>query len=517
VLASLARLWLFGPAEPDPNRVVVDLAGARSVTTTAGCSPGGSQTREPTAAGARSLALASRGHNLLSVIPVVTPDEMGAIDAAAPEPVDVLIERAGAAVARHALDLLGGSYGRQVVVVAGKGNNGNDGRAAARRLRARGVKVTEIDATAAPARLPPCDLVIDAAYGTGLRQPYVAPEPPRGALVLAVDIASGVDGRTGERQGRPMRADRTVTFAALKPGMLLEPGRSLCGDVRVVDIGLDVSSARAHLVEESDVARWLPELPVDTHKWRRAVWVVAGSAGMTGAAHLASAAAMRAGAGYVRLSTPGGGDDPAAPTEVVRVPIGRDLHVEEREVKRFGAVLVGPGLGRDYDITKAVRELVASVGAPVVVDGDGLTALGARAADVLRGRDAPVVLTPHDGEFAALGGLDPSPDRFAAVRELANRLACVVLLKGPTTLVADPDGRVLASTRGDQRLATAGTGDVLAGTLAALMATGVAPFEAAAAAAFVHGTAATLGPRRGMVAGDLVALLPRAMARVSEA
>ena len=450
------------------------------------------------------------------MIPVVTPDEMAAIDAAAPEPVDVLIERAGAAVARHALELLGGAYGRRVVVVAGKGNNGNDGRAAARRLRARGVKVTEIDAASPPPVLPSCDLVIDAAYGTGLRQPYSAPEVPRSALVLAVDIASGVDGKTGEIRGRPMPAHRTVTFAALKPGLLLEPGRTLCGDVRVADIGLDVSGARAHLVEDADVARWWPSRPVDTHKWRRAVWVVAGSPGMTGAAHLASAAAMRAGSGYVRLSTPGGADDVAAPTEVVRVPIGRDLHLDERDVKRFGAVLVGPGLGRDDDIAASVRELVASVGAPVVVDGDGLTALGARAADVLRARSHAAVLTPHDGEFAALGGQDPSADRFAAVRDLAARLGAVVLLKGPTTLVAEPEGRVLVSTRGDQRLATAGTGDVLAGTIAALLAGGVAPFEAAAAGAFIHGTAAMLAPRHGMVAGDLVALLPRAIARVWE-
>jgi ADP-dependent NAD(P)H-hydrate dehydratase / NAD(P)H-hydrate epimerase len=451
------------------------------------------------------------------VIPVVTPEEMAAIDAAAPDPVEVLIERAGAAVARHAIDLMGGAYGRHVVIVEGKGNNGNDGRSAARRLRARGVKVTELGAADAPATLPACDLVVDAAYGTGLRTAYDAPVVPPGAHVLAVDIPSGVDGLTGALRGRPMAAHRTITFAALKPGLLLEPGAHRCGDVRVADIGLDVTRARAHVVEGSDVARWLPARAVDTHKWRSAVWVVAGSPGMAGAAHLASAAAMRAGSGYVRLSTPGGGDDPAAPTEVVRVPIGRDLALDERDVKRFGAMLIGPGLGRDDDIAAAVRRLVASVDAPVVVDGDGLTALGAQAADVLRGRSHATILSPHEGEFAALGGTDPTVDRFAAVRELAARLGVIVLLKGPTTLVASPAGEVLASMRGDQRLATAGTGDVLAGTLAALVASGVAAFEAAAAAAFLHGTAALLAPRDGMVASDLLALLPRAIARVREA
>jgi NAD(P)H-hydrate epimerase len=449
------------------------------------------------------------------VIGVVTPEEMAAIDAAAPEAVEVLIERAGAAVARHALDLLGGGYGRRVVVVAGKGNNGNDGRAAARRLRARGVQVLEIDATTAPSTLPDCDLVVDAAYGTGLRAAYEAPAPPSGARVLAVDIPSGVDGSTGEVRGRSMTADRTVTFAALKPGLLLEPGASHCGDVRVADIGLDVSRARAHVLEDRDVAAWLPRRAVDAHKWRSAVWIVAGSPGMTGAAHLAAAAAMRAGSGYVRLSTPGGDADPAAPTEVVRVPIGPDLRIDDTEVARFGALLVGPGLGRGDETVAGVRRLVGNVALPVVVDGDGLVALGDSAADIVRGRRHATVLTPHDGEFAALGG-ERSPDRFAAVRSLAARLDAIVLLKGPSTLVANPQGDVLVSTRGDARLATAGTGDVLAGTIAALIARGVPPFEAAAAGAHLHGTAASLGPRDGLVASDLVALLPRAVARVQE-
>jgi hydroxyethylthiazole kinase-like uncharacterized protein yjeF len=450
------------------------------------------------------------------MIPVVTPDEMAAIDAAAPEPVDVLIERAGAAVARHVFDLLGGAYGRRVVVVAGKGNNGNDGRAAARRLRARGVKVTVFDAAGAPAELPACDLVVDAAYGTGLRTPYDAPAAPPGARVLAVDIPSGVDGRSGELRGRPARANRTVTFAARKPGLLLEPGRSFCGDVRVADIGLDVSGARTHVLEDADVAAWLPERPVDAHKWRSAVWVVAGSPGMTGAAHLASAAAMRAGAGYVRLSSPGVRDDPAAPTEVVRVALDDEWHLDDHEAKRFAAFLIGPGLGRAESVAARARRLVATIDAPLVVDGDGLAALGAAAADALSGRVVPAVLTPHEGEFAVLGGGDTGVDRIAAVRELAARLAAVVLLKGPVTVVAEPGGQVLVSDRGDQRLATAGTGDVLAGTITALLARGLPPFEAAAAGAFVHGTAALLAPRVGLVASDLVTLLPRALARIED-
>ena len=194
------------------------------------------------------------------MIPVVTPEEMGAIDAAAPEPVDVLIGRAGAAVAQAAIDLLGGTYGRRVVIVAGKGNNGNDGRDAAARLERRGVRVQVIPADLAPAALPPADLVIDAAYGTGFRGTYEAPDPGD-APVLAVDVPSGVDGLTGVASGRPLRAVRTVTFAALKPGLLFHDGLVLAGDVHTADIGLDVSSATVHQIEASDVAAWLPDGP----------------------------------------------------------------------------------------------------------------------------------------------------------------------------------------------------------------------------------------------------------------
>ncbi|HEY6416501.1 MAG TPA: NAD(P)H-hydrate epimerase, partial [Acidimicrobiales bacterium] len=227
--------------------------------------------------------------------PVLTPDEMAAVDAAATEPVEVLIGRAGAALAREALAMLGGAYGRRVVVVAGKGNNGNDGRDAARRLQRRGIRVHVISAHDAPPVLPACDLVIDAAYGTGFRGEYAAPDPG-GAPVLAVDIPSGVAGLTGRAAGRPVAATRTVTFAALKPGLVFHPGRALAGAVTVADIGLDVSGARVGVVEAADVARWIPARPPDAHKWRAAVMLAAGSPGMTGAAHLAARSAYRAGA-----------------------------------------------------------------------------------------------------------------------------------------------------------------------------------------------------------------------------
>jgi len=443
------------------------------------------------------------------MIPVVTPEEMAAIDAAAPEPTEVLIQRAGAAVARRAILEMGGSYGRRVVVVAGKGNNGADGRVAADRLRRRGVRVQVVAARDCPPRLPPCDLVVDAAYGTGFRGSYTAPEPGQ-APVLAVDIPSGVDGLTGESGEGAVAADVTVTFAALKPGLLFS---DRAGVVTVSDIGLDTAGARIHSVEPADVAQRLPRRPRDAHKYLAAVALVAASPGMTGAAALAAGATMRAGAGYCRLAVPGPGLAPRVDHEVVTVELpAQDWAAAALAAcVRMAALAVGPGLGRSEATQASVRSLVAAAPLPLVVDADGLFALGtgATAAGVLAGRDAPSILTPHDGEFTRLAGRPPGPDRIASVRALAAELRATVLLKGPVTVVADPSGRVLVSGSGTPALATAGTGDVLTGVVAAFLAAGLPPLEAGALAAAAQGGAARAGPGVGLVAGDLLALLPR--------
>jgi ADP-dependent NAD(P)H-hydrate dehydratase / NAD(P)H-hydrate epimerase len=442
--------------------------------------------------------------------PVVTVEEMRQIDAAAPESVEVLIQRAGSAVAQAALRMLGGSYGRRVVVVAGKGNNGADGRVAAERLRARGVRVEVIE-PGATVRAG-ADLVIDAAYGTGFRGSYEAPDPG-GAPVLAVDIPSGVNGETGEAVEGAVRADATATFAALKPGLLLGEGPERSGRVEVADIGVDVSGARAWLVEDADVARLLPRRARNAHKWNTAVYVVAGSAGMLGAADLASRSTLRAGAGTVRLGTPGGNPLDLPPGEVVvrKIPaVGWVPDVLE-DADRAEALLVGPGLGRTEGTAEAVRELVAKYDKPLVLDADGLTLLAqGDGIGVLRSRaDSGTVLTPHEGEFERLTGAAPGADRVAEVRALAERSGATVLLKGATTVVADPDGRVLLATAGGPQLATAGTGDVLAGIITAFLAMGLMPLEAAGLGAHVHGAVSNLGPKVGLVAGDLIDLLPR--------
>jgi ADP-dependent NAD(P)H-hydrate dehydratase / NAD(P)H-hydrate epimerase len=450
------------------------------------------------------------------VIPILTPDEMAAADAASPVPVEVLIGRAGAAVAHEALDLLGGAYGRRVVVLAGTGNNGADGRAAAVRLRQRGVRVQVVDAVDAPARLPDADLVIDAAYGTGFRGEHTAPEVGD-APVLAVDIPSGIDGSTGEERGRALPAARTVTFAALKPGLVLEPGRSVSGPVVVADIGLDIGIPNAGAVVAEDVRAWLVPRASTSHKWTASVLVVAGSTGMTGAAHLAAAAAQRAGAGMVRLGSPGVADDPRRPIEAVglALPGAGWTEVVLEAAPRFRALVIGPGLGTGAPTDTAIRDTVARAALPTVVDGDALTALGRDVAAVVAGRSEPTVLTPHDGELERLTGSRPGPDRLATARGLAEHTGAVILSKGPSTIVAAPDGRVAVVTAGDERLATAGTGDVLSGIIGALLARGLPPFDAAAAGAWLHARAGGLGPGLGLIASDLIARIPAALEEVS--
>lgn len=454
---------------------------------------------------------------------IVTPVEMAAIDAAATDKVDQLVHRAGGAVARAATSMLGGCYGRRVVVVAGPGNNGNDGRDAASRLVRRGARVRVIEVADLPGVLPAADLVIDAGFGTGFRGEFVAPRlGGEDTPVLAVDIPSGVSGLTGEASGAPLPAARTVTFAGLKPGLLIADGPALSGEVVLADIGLDVSGARAHLVEQADVACWVPQRPRDAHKWRSAAWVVAGSPRMTGAAHLATRAAQRSGAGYVRLSSPGLEVDPGRPVEAVGEPLPGDGWAAEvlSGLERFRVLAVGPGLGTGPTVTRSVREVVAGTAVGLVVDGDGLTALGGEAAAVLASRppEAPLaVLTPHEGELGRVAGAvrPTDPDRFEVVRAVAASLGAVVLLKGPVTLVAHPDGRVLATATGDQRLATAGTGDVLTGVITGLLAGGADPFEAAAAGAWLHGRAGALASPRGLVAGDLVDHLPDVLSELN--
>lgn len=446
---------------------------------------------------------------------VVTPEEMRAIDSAAETDMGVLIARAGWAVARTARQMLGGSYGRRVTVLAGRGHNGADGLVAARNLQAWGVRtaIIRVDrATPAPDHIADCDLVIDAAFGTGFSGTFVAPRV--GSIpVLAVDIPSGVDGLTGlvQRGSQPFICARTITFAALKPGLLFADGPGYCGVLEVADIGLETPSP-VHVLDEATVRLRLPARGRAAHKWSAAVLVIGGSEGMSGAPTLTARAAMRTGAGMVRLGVPGEKHPSAGPfgAEVVGalLPAAEWEDAAVKASQKCGAVVVGPGLGRSGDATQGVRALLARTETlPTVVDADGLAVfpkyrIGNRSAA------AGVVLTPHDGEYKTMTGQPAGDDRISAARRLAQITNAVVLLKGPVTVVADQHNRVELVMNGDSRLATAGSGDVLSGIIGALMAQGLPAFEAASTGAFVHGAASSLGTARGFIASDIIDHLP---------
>src|SRR5262245_28413394 len=460
---------------------------------------------------------------------------------AAGTPEAELVDRAGTAVAAHALRMRGGTYGRRVVVVAGKGNNGADGVVAAGRLRARGIGVDELslaDGIAPPAlerSLARADLVIDAMFGTGFRGSLsgdgamvARAVAASGVPVLAVDIPSGVDGTTGEVPGEAIRANETLCFAALKPGLLFEPGRTHAGRVSVADIGIDATAAWSgpvtlHALDAADLR--IPRRPAVGHKWSAAALVVGGSGGMVGAPLLAGHAAARCGAGMVVCGLPGAeGASRAGGTELVAraLPATPEGALAANapdavlaDIERFRALAIGPGLGRDARTQTAVRRIVAQCPIPVVVDADALYAL-ATDPDALRARRGagypPAVLTPHAAEYARLAYKAVDADRVVAARELAARLDAIVLLKGPGTVVADEAGRAVVNHTDSPALATAGTGDVLTGMIAGLLANGAPPFEAAATGAYVHGRAASVaGTGDDLVATDLIGALHRTL------
>ncbi|MGZ4714912.1 MAG: NAD(P)H-hydrate dehydratase [Acidimicrobiia bacterium] len=472
------------------------------------------------------------------MIPVVTPTEMTAADArtiAAGTPEPVLMQRAGRAVAWRVRAVLGGTYGRRIVVVCGSGNNGGDGRITAATLREWGARVDVLGATrdgiagdgpgdvAVERLLASADAVVDGIVGTGFRGGL---DGALGRLVeqlnaapcvrVAIDSPSGVDGATGAVRGAAVHADHTVTFAAPKPGLWFHPGRACAGVVTVADIGIDLGPGadRVGVLADADVAALVPPRDPTTHKWRSGVLVVGGSRGMTGAPMLAAHAATHLGAGIVIAALPGAAAPHASGSEVItrELPATAAGDIDAAaidavlaDVTRFGAVVLGPGLGRAEGTAAVVRTLAAAVPVPLVLDADGLVAIG-ETVETIAGRPAPTVLTPHDGEFARLTGAPPGEDRIEATRRLAAAADAVVLLKGPTSVIADSGGTVRLNPTGTADLATAGSGDVLSGMIAAFCAMGSNPLDAAAIAAFVHGRAAERARHTGFVATDLPAL-----------
>ena len=470
-----------------------------------------------------------------------------------------LMERAGAGLARVVAGVV--PAGR-VVVVCGKGNNGGDGFVVARLLRAAGREVDVLspvpldglteDAREMCARLPgeaprPFDPrrlegaggIVDAMLGTGFsgapREPVaaaIAAINASGAPVVAADVPSGVDGSTGEVEGEAVRAQATAAFHRGKPGLWIHPGKAHAGAVHVIDIGIPDGAPGeppAGLVGEGVLHGYPRRGPSSTKFDSGAVVVVGGSSGMTGAPSLAAGAAIRAGAGYVTLAAPGSLElafSARAPVETMLAGLPEHdggLAAEAVDpaletLERADAAVLGPGLGRRDGTARLVRELLSRAEVPLVLDADGLNALAGVFPDGLTGRGAPTVLTPHEGELGRLLGI-PSSDvkerRLHHVREAAAQANAIVVLKGDDTLVVSPGGRV-AISRGDApALATAGTGDVLAGVIAALLARGLPTDQAACAGVWLHNRAGRLAADRlgadGVIASDVIGCLPAAL------
>ncbi|WP_125262122.1 NAD(P)H-hydrate dehydratase [Streptomyces alboflavus] len=465
-------------------------------------------------------------------------------------PDGALMQRAAAGLAVACGQLLGKVYGARVVLLVGSGDNGGDALYAGARLARRGAGVTAVllapervhggglaafrgaggrvvravdgaeggegssgdrgvVSEGALAAVGRAQLVVDGIVGIGgkgalrpLAARLVRAAEDSGALVVAVDLPSGVDADTGQVAGDAVRADATVTFGTYKPGLLVDPGREYAGAVRLVDIGLDGSlgphEAALEALQYVDVERLLPVPGAESDKYRRGVvGVVAGSARYPGAAVLAVAGALRGGAGAVRYV------GPAADAVIARFPEALVSDGPPAKAGRVQAWVAGPGLGDDAG---RLRDVVAA-DVPVLIDADGLRLVDR---DAVRGRAAPTLLTPHAGEAAALLGVSRAEvegARLDSVRELAGRYAATVLLKGSTTLVASPGGgrAVRVNPTGTAWLATAGSGDVLSGLAGSLLAAGLEARDAGAVGAFLHGLAARLAAEGAPVGAQDVA------------
>ncbi|HWL38030.1 MAG TPA: NAD(P)H-hydrate dehydratase [Frankiaceae bacterium] len=464
---------------------------------------------------------------------VASVEEVRAAEAGLPEA--VLIDRASTAVARRAAAMLGRTYGARVLVVAGPGHNGADALWAGWKLRQRGASVSyalplgeprdehgaeplrRLKAAGARQFWGSYDLAIDGVLGVGGRS-ATWPAPWSGfmdsARVLAVDVPTGVDAATGAVSAA-VRAEVTVTFGALKPGLVVGPGAAWAGIVEVAPIGLglpdlmpsgEAPQGGTWVLGADDASAAMGPPWAETDKYRRGVvGVAAGSAAYPGAAALACRGAQRSGCGYVRLRSD------SAVADSVRAAYPEVVAGEGR----VDAWVVGPGLGTDDAALAVLREVLAS-DVPVVVDADGLTLL-AKHPDLLR-RNAPTVLTPHTGEFERLTGVpraDAEADRLGVTRKAAADLGAVVLLKGTTTVVAAPDGTAYVNPTGTPWLGTAGTGDVLAGAIAAVLSRPQEDDVAypVAAAVWLHGLAGRLAagsPGAAVTALDVAERLPDA-------
>ncbi len=483
----------------------------------------------------------------------------------------VLMENAGLAVVAVVTRRLGDLRGRTLTLLCGKGNNGGDGFVIARHLHHRGARVLPFLAvpladlsgdarlqaqiaaniglpvrevtTAGDVRaaLAESDLVVDALLGTGTRGEVagllgelIDALNACGRPVVAVDVPSGLDVDGGHACGRCVRAAETVTFGVLKRGLVLYPGAEYAGAVSVAGISIPPEAVSAEgiavtFVEAPEAAALLPRRDAWAHKGSAGnVLVVGGSAGMTGAAAMASLSALRAGGGLVRLAVPQSLNDilEAKVTEVMTVPVAE---TPERSFAPAGledvlplaeqstCAALGPGLGRHPDTVRGFQELLPRLSIPMVIDADGLNALAERP-EVFGGLQAPAVITPHPGEMSRLLGrstTEVQAARIECAQEAARRFGVVAVLKGARTVVAAPEGSVFINSTGNPGMASAGMGDVLTGAIAGLIAQGLRPLDAAILGVFVHGLAGDLAAAErgatGILATDVQERLPAAL------
>jgi NAD(P)H-hydrate epimerase len=479
---------------------------------------------------------------------LLTCSEMAIADSAAVAsgiPAGALMETAGGAVASAIME----RYRRQpVVVLCGPGNNGGDGFVAARRLQAAGWSVRlgllhTLDAlkgdaaraagqwkrpveALSPHLLEGRPLVIDALFGAGLRRPIdglVAELLERidalGLAMVAIDVPSGLHGDTGEVLGRSAKADLTVTFFRAKPGHYSLEGRRLCGELRIADIGIPpavLEKIRPSLWK-NEPALWSALLQRDEladHKYRRGHLTVLGGATSTGATRLASVAARRARAGLVTIAAPTAAMpvyQSGEPGNLVSACDGDDTFARLLADERRNVVLIGPGAGRNDRTQQAVLAALATRRS-VLLDADALTVFAERPGELFGAIAGPVLMTPHVGEFHRLfPDLAALPGKIARTREAARRSGATILLKGADTVIASPDGRAIVNVHAPGSLATAGSGDVLAGIASGLMAQDLAPLAAGAAAAWIHGECAYRFGQPGLIAEDLIDRLPEAL------
>lgn len=468
---------------------------------------------------------------------ILTVAEMTAADAAAVAagtPALVLMQRAGEAVSAA---IQARWTSRPVLVLCGPGDNGGDGYVAAEALKMAGWPVTVAALKPAArwsgetvpltsATFAPDGLIIDALFGAGLNRPLdsglqsvLRAAERSGAPIVAVDVPSGLGGDTGKAQGHAPACALTVTFHRKKPAHVLLPGRELCGEIVVADIGL--ADPKAGDLTLNGPALWAGRMPwpgPSSHKHARGrLMVVSGGPWSTGAARMAARAGLRIGAGVVTvLSPPEAIPANAANLEAVMLkPFETDMELETLAAPA-DAVVLGPAAGLD-EATVSNLFALARTGAALVIDADALTVFRDAPGELFSVLDRDDVLTPHPGEFERLfpGLMVQSPERISAAREAARRAGAVVVLKGYDTVIASPDGRATVSGNGSPWLATAGAGDVLAGFISGLIAQGMDSFEAACAAVWIHcEAAAAFGP--GLTAEDLPGLAPGVLKRLYE-